>query len=272
MSDCINRGLHIPSGTPSGIDSWVDYSKRMKPEDAKDADWDHFYKKYYAFIVYRCRNHKNEGGWHLNDDQTQDIVGLVFEKMYKGGRFLYHKSKGPFRSWFKLLIDDVIRDYLRKYYAEKRGYKKDKDDKKDKGDKGKGFIVVSIDEASKLPAEKSTEGDGLPSSLALDEEAFLAMLAWEEVCEKSKPWQLQAFAWHLEGDKPAEIAKGLSKDSKEVSEQIRQFKDKLKTAYKKLGEELDAGNLDWAVIIQRAEEARKKYDMIAKDFNYSAGR
>ena len=55
-------------------------------------------------------------------------------------------------------------------------------------------------------------------------------------------------------------------NNKEVSEQIRQFKDKLKTAYKTLGEDLDAGNLDWAVIIQRAEEARKKYDMIAEDF------
>lgn len=260
MSDCINRGLHIPSGTPSGIDSWVDYSKRMKPEDAEDADWDHFFKKYYAFIVYRCRNWKKEGGWHLNDDQTQHIISLVFEKMYKGGRFLYHKSEGPFRSWFKLLINNVIKDYLRKYYAEKRGYKDDKDDKK------KGFIVDRIEDLSKLPPEKSTEGDGLPSSLALDEEDFLAMLAWEEVCEKSEPWQRQAFTWHLEGSKPAEIAKGLSRDSKEVSEQIRQFKDKLKTAYKKLGEELDAGNLDWAVIIQRAGEARKKFDMIAEDF------
>lgn len=260
MSDCIERGLHIPSGTPSGIDSWVDYSKRMKPEDAEDADWDLFFKKYYAFIVHRCRNWKNEGGWHLNDDQTQHIISLVFDKMYKGGRFLYHKSEGPFRSWFKLLINNVVRDYLRKYYAEKRGYKKDKDDKE------KGNIVVSLEGLSQLPAEKSTEGDGLPSSLALDEEGYLAMLAWEEVCEKSKPWQRQAFTWHQEGAKPAEIAKNLNRDSKEVSEQIRQFKDKLKTAYKTLGVEQDAGNLDWAVIIQRAEEARKKYDMIAEDF------
>ena len=127
--------------------------------------------------------------------------------------------------------------------------------------------MVSLEELSQLPAEKSTEGDGLPSSFALDEEDYLAMLAWEEVCENSKAsWQRQAFTWHLEGAKPAEIAKDLNKDSKEVSEQIRQFKDKLKTAYKTLGEELDAGNLDWAVIIQRAEEARKKYDMIAEDF------
>ena len=54
MSDCIKRGLHIPSGTPSGIDSWVDYSKRMKPEDAKDADWDHFCQKYCNTTLMSC--------------------------------------------------------------------------------------------------------------------------------------------------------------------------------------------------------------------------
>jgi hypothetical protein len=94
----------------------------------------------------------------------------------------------------------------------------------------------------------------------------MAMLAWEDACEKSKPRQRQIFTWNHEGAKPAEIAKMLGMDSRDVSEDIRQFKDKLANAYNALGKALDTKKTDMADIIQRAKQARPKYDAIVNDY------
>lgn len=252
-------GLLQIEGTPSGYKSWVDYSRRMKPKDVNDVDWDLFFRKYYGFIISRCRNQKKEyhtgefaNHWHLTDNQTQDIIGEVFKKMYNGARLAYDKSKGSFHAWFATIIDNTIKSYLGKMYAQKEGYDKD----------GNRIIVSSDDmqledEDTLSPAELIID---------LDEDDYMAMLAWEDACEKSKPRQRQIFTWNHEGAKPAEIAKMLGMDPRDVSEDIRQFKDKLANAYNALGKALDTQKTDMADIIQRAKQARPKYDAIVNDY------
>jgi len=253
------NGLLQIEGTPSGYKSWVDYSRRMKPKDVNDVDWDLFFRKYYGFIISICRNHMKEydksmknNHWHLTDEQTQDIIGEVFNKMYKGARLDYDKSKGSFHAWFASIIANTIKSYLKKMYAQKEGYDKD----------GNRIIVSSED----LQLEDEETLSPLELIMDLNEEDYMAMLAWEDACEKSKPRQRQIFTWNHEGAKPSEIAKILGMDSKEVSEQIRQFKDKLANAYNALGKTLDAEKIDMADIIQRAKQARPKYDAIVNDY------
>lgn len=263
MSD-YNGGLRYPNGPSSSL---VDYSERMKPKDANDADWELFFNKYSGLIISRCKNWDNENNkgpkkhcWHLNDEQTQDIIGLVYKKMYDGSRLEYHKSAGSFHGWFKTLIDNIIIEYLRKCYAQKRGR-----------DKEGNNLLVSLEAQLQLPEEKATE-NYLPPSCSLNEEDYLAMLAWEEVCEKSKnPKQRLFFSWSTEGITPAEIAPKFGIDPTEVSELIRQFKNKLITAYRKLGKSIDSEKLDWADVIKRAGEARKRYDAIVDEFFTGAG-
>ena len=252
-------GLLQIEGTPSGYKSWVDYSRRMKPKDVNDVDWDLFFRKYYGFIISRCRNQKKEyhtgefaNHWHLTDNQTQDIIGEVFKKMYNGARLAYDKSKGSFHAWFAAIIDNTIKSYLGKMYAQKEGYDKD----------GNRIIVSSDDmqledEDTLSPAELIID---------LDEDDYMAMLAWEGACEKSDPRQRQIFTWNHEGAKPAEIAKILGMDAKDVSEEIRRFKNKLGNAYNALGKALDTEKIDMADIIQRAKQARPKYDEIVNDY------
>ena len=50
------EGLLPFEGTPSKFKTWVDISRRMKPQNADDVDWDLFFRKYYGFIISRCRN------------------------------------------------------------------------------------------------------------------------------------------------------------------------------------------------------------------------
>ena len=119
--------------------------------------------------------------------------------------------------------------------------------------------------------EKVTE-DYLPPSCSVNEEDYLALLAWEEVCEKSRnPKQRLFFSWSTEGISPAEIAPKFGIAPTEVSELIRQFKNKLITAYRKLGKSIDSEKLDWADVIKRAVEARKRYDAIVDEFFIGAG-
>ena len=75
-------GLLPFEGTPSKFKTWVDISRRIKPQNADDVDWDLFLRKYYGFIISRCRNNEKGTGtrrqhWHLNDAQTLDIIGEV---------------------------------------------------------------------------------------------------------------------------------------------------------------------------------------------------
>lgn len=235
MEEKYQDGLLQIQGAPSGYASWVDYSKRMKPQNADDADWEQFIRKYYGFIISRCRNKdkgqgKRRGRWHLTDPQTQDIVGEVFMKMYKGKRFEYTKSKGSFHSWFAMIINDTIVSYLKKQYAQKNFRNK----------KGESLLVdIDVD---LLSEEDNVE---LSFKHTIETQDYLAMLAWEDVCESSKnPRQQQFFTWSLQGAKPREIAQRCGVKSTEVSELIRQFKNKLITAYKRLDDAINTDQLD----------------------------
>lgn len=233
----------------------------MKPENADDVDWDLFFRKYYGFIISRCRNNEKGSGarrqhWHLNDAQTLDIIDEVYKKMYQGKRFEYSSSKGSFHSWFAMIINDTIAEYLKKQYGRKNF--KDED--------GNNLL----DDIDNVPPDKIEQGCDieLPAEYHFDEGDYLAMLAWEEVCESSNnPKQQQFFIWRQEGYKPAEIARRFGVEEKEVSELIRQFKDKLKTAYKRLDSAICADQLDWTEVIARAKRARKKYDAIVEAFS-----
>ena len=255
------EGLLPFEGTPSKFKTWVDISRRMKPQNADDVDWDLFFRKYYGFIISRCRNNEKSSStrrqhWHLNDAQTLDIIGEVYKKMYRGKRFEYSSSKGSFHSWFAMIINDTIAEYLKKQYARKNF--KDED--------GNNLL----DDIDNVPPDKiEQECDiELPAEYNFDEGDYLAMLAWEEVCESSNnPKQQQFFIWRQEGHKPAEIARRFGVEEKEVSELIRQFKNKLKTAYKRLDSVISTEQLDWAEVITRAKRARKKYDAIVEAFS-----
>ena len=137
-------------------------------------------------------------------------------------------------------------------YALKEGYDKD----------GNRIIVCSDD----LQLEDEDTLSPAELIMDLDEDDYMAMLAWEDACEKSDPRQRQIFTWNHEGAKPAEIAKILGMDSKDVSEEIRRFKNKLGNAYNTLGKALDTEKIDMADIIQRAKQARPKYDAIVNDY------
>lgn len=175
--------------------------------------------------------------------------------MYRGKRFEYSRSKGSFHSWFAMIINDTIAEYLKKQYAKKNF--KDKDGKS---------LLVGFDNVPPDEIEQGCDME-LPAEYNFDEGDYLAMLAWEDVCESSNnPKQQQFFIWRQEGHKPAEIAQRFGVAEKEVSELIRQFKNKLKTAYKRLDSAISAERLDWAEVIARAKRARKKYDSIVEDF------
>ena len=114
--------------------------------------------------------------------------------------------------------------------------------------------------------ENFGDDDNLWTEEIESEESFwndcLAMLAWEDAVERSKPIQIMCFNESLRGTKPAEIAEVLDIKPNQVSEHIRAFKDKLKSSFRNLDEKYDIDSDDWLEIKQKAAEVRQKYDAI----------
>ena len=237
-------------GAPSRYMTWVDYSIRMKQSTVSVEDYERFYRKYYGFVIGRCRRK-----YQLNDWQTSDIIDRVFDKFIKTGRMMFNSSKGHFHSWFALLIDSVIKDYFRKNARREKVFK-------DEDGKHSCVDVETIGEDD----ENVIGTADTPDDQRLWQE-YMAFLAWEATVEKSSPEQIQCFVWrHQNHRKPAEIAVVLGISSTQVSEHIRAFKNKLANALHDLDETYDLSQADWTVIKQQADSAKKKYLAIAEAF------
>lgn len=235
-------------GAPSRYVTWVDYSIRMKQSTVSPEDYEHFYRKYYGFVIGFCRKQ-----YHLNDWQISDIIDLVFDKFISSARKQFDHRKGRFRSWFATLIGNVIKDYLEREAKQGKGTPNAKD---------------SSFDIEEIPDNESGIED------APDDEtmwkSYMAYLAWESVVEKSRhrdPKPLQCFIWrHYYNKKPAEIAQILDISSQQVSEYTRSFKDKLLNALRNLDETYKPDEVNWEELKRTIEEAKKRYTAIAEEF------
>ena len=227
---------------PSGRRSFSDYSARFKKTTVSPEDELHFYRKYHGFIIDYCRSE-----CHLPDCQIQDILDIVlFDKFFAGGRKTFDRRDGRFLTWFKTVIRSAVMDYFRQ---QKRQQQVD----------GKYLISLKASRRS-----KHKDDDQLWRE-------YLACLAYEKACERSTEIQRSCFTLKYNSLKPndlkpAEIAVIAEIDPRQVSEHIRAFKNKVKTAYKELDSSFDPKKIDWREFALKAGEAQKKFAEIGAQF------
>lgn len=245
MSEYQNGPLKIKP-PESDLLTWRDYSMRLKGDEISLEEQELFVQKYWGFVIEICHWKR----WNLNEQQITDIIEIVFRKFFESKRFKYNTSFGEndtaqancpkFRPWFSKIVSNTIYDYLRKEQKNKS---------------------VSIENIENFGDDNNLWTEEIES-----EEAFwndcLAMLAWEDAVERSKPIQIMCFNESLRGKKPAEIAETLDIKSTQVSEHIRAFKNKLKSSFRNLDEKYNIDSSDWLEIKQKAAEVRQKYDAI----------
>ena len=237
-------------GTPSLYKTWVDYSIRMKQSNVSVEDHELFYRKYYGFVIGYCKK-----VYRLENHIIADIIDLVFDKFIKSKRLQYDSSQGGFRTWFRQVIRNTIKDYFK---AKNRREKYFKDDEGH-------FINIDLEDIEENKEKKVITVDD-KEEIALWK-GYLVFLAWESVAKKATQHQVQCFLWRFHNKrKPAEIAAFLKITPEQVSENIRAFKDKLTKAMQQLDESSDPAVLDWETVKHQADIAKETYMEIASSF------
>lgn len=246
MDDYQNGLLPKAGFSPaSGYATWIDYTVRMKNEaGVSEADIDLFTKKYWGFVISRCLK-KN-----LNDELTTNFISIFFDKFFVKKRLMYSRQMGSFHSWFAVVIDHEINSYMRKINSEKKKFEKKV---------GK----ITYTEIENIKPEEEPSFDAMAEAdIEKDElvKRYGAMLVWEDALESASHEQKLCFLLSLKGYKPAEISQDIGLESVKVSNNISDFKKKLRKKFREFYANGDFENLDLAELKKNAEWARSAID------------
>jgi RNA polymerase sigma-70 factor (ECF subfamily) len=173
--------------------------------DRNEPAWRRFCDRYGPLIGGWCRR------WRLQDsdveDLTQQILGRLVTRIYA-----YDRTRGRFRAWLQHVVDNAVRDFLRRL-------------KRRPGDRGTGDSDI-LELLHAVPSPETIESlvEDLDSNLQRDVDAILA-----RVENQFQPDTMRAFRLRvLEGRPLAEIATELGKTYVAVCMAIHRVTKKLR--------------------------------------------
>lgn len=79
---------------------------RMQAPGSNDGAWAAFQMRYQGIMLHWCRRR------NVTDSDLEDLSQEILVKLYRGIQN-YDPTRGPFRTWFRALVDNVVNDHFR---------------------------------------------------------------------------------------------------------------------------------------------------------------